>query len=287
MPSRPRTTHFLLSFVVVLVLAPALVWGIQAISRDAGPPAPADDPVVSAEPPRHDALGCTVITAPDSAAERAAACETEPPRAKKKERTERPEPRRGRLVSSAVGGTETCTAACETGSIETVDEAAAPVDITDEAREAIDVVGAIPPLARVLPLDRLDEVEERLGRLAPDEVVDAPTDILEDALVPDVQTPPEIEIELDPAPVEPPAEPPAELPAGAELPAPPVDPPAADPVLTTLLVLDEDTAEELDLPSRMTVELSPRVQDALAILSKRMGLELSASAADSPAPPRD
>ena len=204
----------------------------------------------------------------------------------KKQGEARPEPRQGRVVSSAIGGTDACTAACETGTIESVGDAAAPVEATDEAQEIIDVVGGIPPLARAIPIDRLDEVEERLGRLVPDEVADAPTEILEDELVPDVQTPPEIEIELDPAPIEPPVEAPTELPTVSD-PAPPVDPPTADPVLTTLLVLDEKTAEELDLPSRMTVELSPRVRQTLAILSKQIGLELSASAAHSPAPPRD
>lgn len=302
MPTRPRTTHFLLSFVLVLVLAPALVWGIKAINQDSPAPATSDVPAATAdEPQRHGSLGCEVITAPDSAAERAAACETEPPRVAK-QRDERPEPRQGRLVSSAVSATEACTAACETGTIESAADGVAPVETTDEAREIVDVVGAIPPLARAIPIDRLDEVEERLGRVVdetlgeievPDEAPDVPAEVLEDALVPDgVEIPPAIEIQIDPAPTAP-----------TTLPDPPaaVDPPAApapDPVeeqpaasdaseLTALLVTDKETAEDLGIPRRMTITLSPQVMRALAILSERKGLELTAAAADSPAPSRD
>ncbi len=65
----------------------------------------------------------------------------------------------------------------------------------------------------MIPVDRLEEAEERLGRVVdetlggvevPVEAPDVPTEVLEDALVPDgIETPPAIEIELDPAPTAP------------------------------------------------------------------------------------
>ncbi len=54
-----------------------------------------------------------------------------------------------------------------------------------------------------------------------------------------------------------------------------------------MLVTDEETAKKLGIPRRMTITLSPQVMRALAILSERNGLELSATAADSAAPSRD
>jgi hypothetical protein len=300
--ARSHTTRFLLGLIAVLAL-PALVWGIQAVTRDSSGPAGSEAPAAVVDPPRHDELGCSVLTAPESLADRAAACETEPPPVSKPDK-ERKQPRKrsGRVAASAMGATTTCTAACETGTIESVGEATAPAETKEEAQGVTDLVGSISPLARVIPTDRLDEAEERVGRVVdetlggvevPDEAPDVPTEILEDALVPDgVDTLPAIEIELDPAPSAPtpvPDPPAAVDPPAGPVPAPDEEDPAAsdESELTTLLVTDEETAEKLGIPHRMTITLSPQVVRALAILSKRNGLELSATAADSAAPSRD
>ena len=283
-----HTTRLLLCLAAVLAL-PALVWGIQAIQQGPSAPAGSDQPAATADPPPHDGLGCTGV------------CETEPPPVSKpdKDRKQPREPRHGKVVASAMGGTSTCTDACETGTIESIGEATAPAETKEEAQGVPDLVGSISPVARVIPIDRLGDAEQRVGRVVdetlggievPDDAPDVPTEVLEDALVPDgVETPPAIEIELDPAPTAIP-DPPA-VPGPPAEPVPETDeedPAASDPSeLTTLLVTDEETAEKLGIARRMTITLSPQVVRALAILSERNGLELTATAADSSAPSRD
>jgi hypothetical protein len=305
-PARTNTTRFLIGFVAVLVALPTLVWGIQTISQDRSEPASPGRAAI--DEPRQDELGCEVLVAPESLSERAAACETEPPSSREPQREPPREPRRGEMGGAALAETEDCAGGCSMGTIEseTAADTTERVETTDQSKEATDVVGTLLAPTRELPTDRLDDVEERLGRIkVPEDATDPVTTLVEDTqdLVPDrVETRPEIEIQLDPVPTEPnpvpdpaPAvDPPTELAPGLSDEEPNADAPddeepaAPEPSdLTALLVLDERTAKQLGMPSRMTITLSDAVQRALAILSERAGLELSVAPAGSSEPSRD
>lgn len=299
-PARRNTTRFLFGFVTVLVLVPALVWGIRAVEQDPSTPASASRP--AADQPREDELGCTVLTAPESLAERAAACETEPAPvspAEPQRRKPRDEQRRGRTDKPSKAEPEDCDTACEVGAIEAeiLGDAAEPVEPAEEPQDVTELVGSLLAPARELPTDPLvEDVEEALEAIeTPDGTTEKAARVIEDAeaLLPDaLEDAPAIEIQLGPAPVEP---------IPAPVPVPPVDPTAelphapsdaerADPdpsVPTAVLVLDENTAEELGISRRMTIGLSRAAQRALAILSERAGLELSVAEPGTAEPPRD
>jgi hypothetical protein len=258
-PARRNAARFVAGFVAVLVLVPALVWAIQAVDQRRSDPASPGQ--AAADTSRRDELGCRGLT-----------CETEPP-SWSPPQPQRRKPRRERRRAAAIEQgpapkADPCDRACQVGTVEAeaaaAGGAAEQLEPVDEPRDATDLVGAVlAPATRKLPTDPLDEV---------DEVEEA----LEDAqaVVPDsVEIPPELEIQLDPAPAEPTLDPEPELP---------------DPVApTALLVVDELTAEELGISSRMTIVLNRATWRALAILTERAGLELSAAAPSSAESPRD
>jgi hypothetical protein len=143
-----------------------------------------------------------------------------------------------------------------------------PEPAIDVPQDATELVGKLLAPVRDLPV----EPPVELPTVPLDEVVET----LEDArtLLPeDAEALPDIEIRLEPGPIDlAPVEPPAVEPPVVEPPVPaPVQPP--DP--TALLVLDEATAKELGIPSRTTITLTEAVREALAILGERTGLELS------------
>ena len=271
-PTRAGATRFLLGFVVVLALLPALVWGIQAGTQDRAAPTRPNEPAAAENDPGEP--GCRALMAPESLAERAAACETEPPAWSPPEpqREPRVEPRRAKPKRSARAETERPT---DTGEAETVD-APEPPEATDEPKDAVELVGAFLDPVPEVPTLPLDDVEEALDDAR--------------ALLPDpAETRPEIEIHLQPAPI-------VSIPAPDTLPTtdavptpepvPAVEPPVEVP-LTALLVLDERTAEQLGMPSRMTLALGEAAERALAILRERAGLEVTIAAPGSSEPPRD
>jgi hypothetical protein len=260
-PARRNTTRFLLGFITVLALLPALVWGIQAAKQDLSAPAVPRERAADAGPRAE--LGCAALIAPESLAARAAACETEPPAWSPPEpqRRPRPEPRPAAPTRAATAKADRPT---DNGEAETKADEPAPVVPADDPRDAVDIVGAFLAPAPELPVEPLDEVEDALDEAQ--------------ALLPErVDARPEVEVHLEPAPIVP-------IPAPDAVPAPDpvvaVEPPV-EPPPTALLVLDERTAEELGIPSRLTIALGENAQRALAILSERMGLELSIAAPSS------
>ena len=291
-PARTSTARFALGFVVVLALLPALVWGIRTVSEDRSEPTSADKPAAAAEPRPHE-LGCSVLTAPESLSERSAACETEPPAYSPPEPQHKPraEKRRAKVDPAAKAEPESCDKACPAGTIEAemVGDAADPVEATDEPQDVRDVVGTIlAPAREKLPTEPLAKVEEPL---------EAVEETLEEArtVIPDeVKSLPEIEIQLDPPTMEPlprplpelESAPTPELPAPLPLPTPEIAPPIELPP-SAVVVLDEETAEELGVPERMTIALSKAARRALAIVSERAGLELSVVAPGSSESSRD
>ena len=247
-------------------------------------------PLATADPPQHDGLGCDGRVRDRAAPRVEADKERKPPRAA---------PRQG--GGSAIGGTTDLHRRLRDRHDREPRRGHRPGRDEARAQGVPDVVGAIPPLARVIPVDRLDEVEERLGRIVdgprrrrgPVEAPDVPTEILEDALVPDAsrRRPRSRSSSIPRRSRRPP------FPTRRRPPAPRPSPFRIRTRRTRRLrthrssprcsSLDEETAEKLGIPRRMTITLSPQVMRALAILSERNGLELSATAADSAAPSRD